>query len=177
MKTVSTEDVKNAIRDVPDFPKEGILFKDITTALKQPELFRFIVDYFYEQYKEMGITKVACIESRGFIIGGALAYRLRAGFVPVRKAGKLPSETFSVEYELEYGTDRLEVHTDAFSEQDIVLIHDDLLATGGTAKATHELIQRFHVKKIYFSFLCELEFLNAANKLSTISPLSSMFKF
>jgi len=177
MKTVSIEDVKKAIRDVPDFPKEGILFRDITTALKQPELFGFIVDYFYDLYKEMGITKVACIESRGFIIGGALAYRLHAGFVPIRKAGKLPSETYSVEYELEYGTDTLEVHTDAFSENDVVLIHDDLLATGGTAKATHKLINRFHVKKIFFSFLCELEFLNAGSKISAISPLSSMFKF
>ncbi len=177
MKTVTIEQVKAAIRDVPDFPKEGILFKDITTALKQPDLFAFIVDYFYELYKNAGITKVACIESRGFIIGGALAYRLNAGFVPIRKPGKLPSDTYSVEYELEYGTDKLEVHKDAFNNDDIVLIHDDLLATGGTATASYDLVSMFSVKEVHFSFLCQLGFLQAAPKLSSLAPLHSMFEF
>jgi adenine phosphoribosyltransferase len=177
MKSVTIEDVKSAIRDVPDFPKEGILFKDITTALKQAELFRFIVDYFYEIYKDKGITKIACIESRGFIIGGALAYKLNAGFVLIRKPGKLPADKYSVEYELEYGTDCLEVHTDAFSADDIVLIHDDLLATGGTAEATYELVKKFNVKQTYFSFMCELGFLNGNERLQKLSEAHSMFTF
>jgi adenine phosphoribosyltransferase len=169
--------LKNAIRDVPDFPKDGILFKDITTALKDPSLFKFIVDYFADIYKDLGITKVACIESRGFIIGGALAFRLNAGFVPIRKPGKLPAEKYSVEYQLEYGTDSLEVHTDAFGPSDIVLIHDDLLATGGTALATNELIKNFKVQKVYFSFLCELDFLHGSQRLIQYGSIHSMFTF
>jgi adenine phosphoribosyltransferase len=177
MNEEKVAEVKRAIRDVPDFPKPGILFKDITTALKKPELFHYIVDYFYEQYKNMGITKVACIESRGFIIGGALAYRLHAGFVPIRKPGKLPAHVYSVEYELEYGFDSLEVHTDAFTSDDIVLIHDDLLATGGTAKASYELLQKFQVSQIQFSFLCELSFLNGRDIIGDFGDIKSMFKF
>ena len=177
MKNVTIEDVKGAIRDVPDFPKEGILFKDITTALKQPDLFRFIVDYFYDFYKDKGITKIACIESRGFIIGGALAYRLQAGFVLIRKPGKLPADKYSVEYELEYGTDCLEVHTDAFQKNDIVLIHDDLLATGGTAEATHNLVKKFGITETSFSFMCELGFLNGKERLEKLGNVHSMFQF
>ncbi len=177
MKTVTIDDVKSAIRDIPDFPVKGILFRDITTALKQPDLFEFIVNYFYEIFKTAGITKVACIESRGFIVGGALAYKLNAGFVPIRKPGKLPSETYSVEYELEYGSDSLEIHTDAFQQEDIVLVHDDLLATGGTAEATFKLIQNFGIQKTYFSFICELDFLNGAQRLKSLAPIHSMFKF
>lgn len=177
MKTVTIDDVKKAIRDVPDFPLQGILFKDITTALKQAELFDFIINHIYDIYKSCGITKVACIESRGFILGGALAYKLNAGFVPVRKPGKLPSEKYSVEYELEYGTDSIEVHTDAFNSDDIVLIHDDLLATGGTAEAAFRLIQKFNVKNVYFSFLCELGFLKGRNRLKDFASTHSMFTF
>ena len=177
MKAVTIEDVKSAIRDVPDFPKEGILFKDITTALKQPQLFNFIVDYFADIYKDAGITKIACIESRGFILGGALAHKLNAGFVPVRKPGKLPSEKYVVEYELEYGTDKLEIHTDAFDPTDVVLVHDDLLATGGTANATYQLVSKFHVQKVSFSFLCELTFLHGRERLKELGLVHSMFTF
>lgn len=177
MKNITIEDVKNAIRDVPDFPKPGILFKDITTALKEPELFTFVVDYLYNHYKHHGITKVAGIESRGFILGGALAYRLNAGFVPVRKPGKLPAAKYSVEYELEYGTDTLEIHQDAFCKDDIVLIHDDLLATGGTALATFQLIKLFDVCGVEFSFLCELSFLGGCERIKKYGFIHSMFQF
>lgn len=177
MKAVTIDNVKQAIRDVPDFPQKGILFKDITTVLKQPHLFHFIVNYFTNFYRNKGITKVVCIESRGFIIGGAIAYGLSAGFVPVRKPGKLPAEKFIVEYELEYGKDKLEIHTDALEASDIVLIHDDLLATGGTAKATFELISKFNVSKVYFSFLCELSFLQGREKLEPLGNVHSMFTF
>ncbi len=177
MKNITIEDVKNAIRDVPDFPKPGILFKDITTALKDPELFTFVVNYLYNHYKHYGITKVAGIESRGFILGGALAYRLNAGFVPVRKPGKLPASKYSVEYELEYGTDVLEIHQDAFTKDDIVLIHDDLLATGGTALATFQLLKLCNVRSVDFSFLCELSFLNGSQRIKPFGCVHSMFKF
>lgn len=177
MKKASIEDVKLAIRNVPDFPKKGIMFKDITTALKEPELFSCILDYFTEQYTGKGITKIVCVESRGFIIGGALAGKLNAGFVPVRKPGKLPAEKYSIEYELEYGTDRLEMHTDALSKDDIVLIHDDLLATGGTARASYELVKMFSVQKVYFSFLCELAFLEGRNKIEQYGEVHTMFSF
>lgn len=177
MDNITIEHIRDSIRNVPDFPVPGILFKDITTALKRPDYFTFIVDCLYEYYKKEGITKVACVESRGFIIGGALAYRLGAGFVPVRKPGKLPADTYTVEYVLEYGNDKLEIHKDAFTEQDVVLIHDDLLATGGTAKATYELISKFNVKKTFFCFFCELEFLTGRKGLEYISPVFSMIKF
>ncbi len=168
MKKITVKDIENAIRNVPDFPKKGIMFKDITTVLKRNELFAFIIDYFENIYKDTGITKIACIEARGFIIGGALASRLNAGFVPIRKHGKLPAEKYTVVYELEYGTDSLEVHTDAFENSDIVLIHDDLLATGGSAKATYELVSKFNVQKIYFSFLCDLAFLEGKKNIRNL---------
>jgi adenine phosphoribosyltransferase len=177
MNSVSIETVKSAIRNVPDFPLPGIQFKDITTALKQPELFKYVVDYFADLLKNEGITKVVSIESRGFILGGALAYHLGAGFVPVRKSGKLPADTYRKEYQLEYGTDCLEIHTDALQEHDIVLIHDDLLATGGTAIATHDLISNFHVKKIIFCFFCDLSFLSGRARLNKIAPVYSMINF
>ncbi len=177
MNNITTEDIRNAIRNIPDFPVPGIMFKDITTVLKRADYFSFIVDYFYEKFKKEGITKLACVESRGFILGGALAHRLETGFVPVRKPGKLPSETYSVEYQLEYGTDKLEVHKDAFTNDDIVLIHDDLLATGGTARATYELISNFNVKKMFFCFFCELDFLNGRAALEKLAPVNSMIHF
>lgn len=174
---MTTEDVKKAIRDVPDFPKPGILFKDITTALNKPEIFQFLVDHMYEKYKNEGITKVVGIESRGFILGSVLAYKLNAGFVPVRKPGKLPSETYSVSYELEYGTDTLEIHNDALNANDVVLLHDDLLATGGTALASIELIQKFDVKNIHVSFICELLFLDGGKKLKNSADYYAMLGF
>jgi len=153
------------IRDVPDFPKEGILFKDITTLLKDAEGFNEALEQFYELARDKGITKVAGIESRGFIFGGALAARLGAGFVPVRKKGKLPAETISETYDLEYGTDTIEVHKDAFGKGDKVLLHDDLLATGGTMEAACKLIEKTGAEIVQISFLINLTFLNGADKL------------
>ncbi|VAW19194.1 Adenine phosphoribosyltransferase [hydrothermal vent metagenome] len=156
--------LKTFIREVPDFPRKGINFIDITTMLKNPDAFGFVVDSIFNKFKDKNITKVVSLESRGFIIGGAVAYRLNAGFVPVRKSGKLPAETFSKQYELEYGTDLIEIHKDALDENDVVLIHDDLLATGGTAMAAIELVKELKVKQIYLSFICNLGFLKTRKK-------------
>ena len=146
----------SSIRSIPDFPKEGILFRDVTTLFKSPEAFREAVDATYELYKDKGITKVAGLESRGFVLGAALAYKLGAGFVTIRKPVKLPCDTYSEEYLKEYGTDTLEIHTDALTSDDVVLLHDDLLATGGTAVAALNLIRRFSPKAIYANFIIEL---------------------
>ena len=135
-------ELKDLIRDVPNFPVEGILFKDITTLLKNENGFKNTLDKLYNISKNNNITKIVAIESRGFIFGGALADKLGAGFVPIRKPGKLPAEKLSEEYTLEYGTDKIEIHKDALSIDDIVLIHDDLLATGGTMAAACKLIEK-----------------------------------
>ncbi len=156
--------LKNTIREIPDYPEKGINFKDITTMLKNPEAFKLVVDQISNAYIDKGITKVVSLESRGFIVGGALAYHLDAGFVPVRKKGKLPAETFGIDYDLEYGTDRIEIHKDALNDDDVVLIHDDLLATGGTALAALELVKMLNVKKVYFSFICDLSFIENSKK-------------
>jgi adenine phosphoribosyltransferase len=157
-------ELKKIIREVPNYPKEGINFIDITTMLKEPKAFGYVVDRIYDFFKGKGITKIVSLESRGFIIGGAVAYKLNAGFVPIRKKGKLPAGTISGSYELEYGTDLIEMHIDALSEDDVVLIHDDLLATGGTAMAALSLVQKMGVKKIYFSFIINLSLLDTQNK-------------
>jgi adenine phosphoribosyltransferase len=157
--------LKGAIRDVPDFPKQGIIFKDITTLLAQGKLLRKVVDAFYAQYKTKKVTKVLGIESRGFIFGTPLAYKLGAGMVPVRKKGKLPYKTISANYELEYGTDTLEVHIDGIKKGEKVLIVDDLLATGGTAKAVAELVKKSGGQVVGFAFVVELGFLNGRKKL------------
>lgn len=157
-------DLKSTIREIPDFPQKGIDFKDITTMLKNPEAFAFVVDSITGFFRDKGITKVVSLESRGFIVGGALAYSLGAGFVPVRKAGKLPATTVSLAYDLEYGIDKIEMHTDALTPEDVVLIHDDLLATGGTAVAALNLVKQLYVKNIYFSFLCDLSFIETDYK-------------
>lgn len=177
MPTVQLQDLKSAIRDVPDFPKPGILFKDITTALKRPEIFSFVVDSMYDQYRDKGITKVVGIESRGFIVGSALAYRLGAGFVPVRKPGKLPAETFRQSYSLEYGENELEIHKDALESNDIVLLHDDLLATGGSAQASLQLIRKLGVQHIHVSFIIELLFLDGRKKIDCDGLLYSLLSF
>jgi adenine phosphoribosyltransferase len=153
------------IRDIPDFPKEGIVFKDITPLLASPEGFRAAIDTLAAEYADAGITKVMGAEARGFIFGGALAYRLGAGFVPARKPGKLPWQTTTHEYELEYGTDSLEVHTDAVGPGDVVLIVDDVLATGGTAAAKAALVEKMGAKVAGFAFLIELDFLAGREKL------------
>lgn len=171
---ITLKDLESAIRNVPDFPMPGILFKDITTALKRPEIYAYILDTLYEQCKDKGITKVVGIESRGFIGGSVLAYRLGAGFVPVRKPGKLPAEAYSVSYTLEYGQGTLEMHKDALEPGDIVLLHDDLLATGGSAAAALELISKFDVKAVSVSFIIELLFLEGRNRIPAGTEIFSI---
>jgi adenine phosphoribosyltransferase len=177
MSPASLEAIKSAIRNVPDFPVKGIQFKDITTAIKQPELLQMIVEQLAGYYRDKGITKIVAIESRGFITGGALAYRLGAGLVPVRKPGKLPAEVFSQSYDLEYGQDSLEIHQDALRVDDVVLLHDDLLATGGTALAALDLINRFNIRQVYVSFIIELDFLGGRQKLSPPCDVMSVIHF
>ncbi len=156
--------LKDTIREVPNFPEDGINFKDITTMLKNPDAFKHVVDEISNYFMDKKITKIVSLESRGFIVGGAVAYHLGAGFVPIRKKGKLPADTVSESYELEYGTDTIEIHKDSISKEDIVLIHDDLLATGGTALAALNLVKKINVKKVYFSFICDLKFIENGKK-------------
>ena len=151
------------LREIPDFPIPGILFYDVTTLFKSAECLQEILDTLYEMYKDKGITKVVGIESRGFILGGALAARLGAGFVMARKPGKLPAETIEETYAKEYGTDCIQIHKDAINENDVVLLHDDLLATGGTMAATYRLVQKCGAPKTYINFVIELEGLNGRN--------------
>lgn len=160
------------IRTVPDFPKQGIMFKDITTVLKEKKMFSETVDMLAALYKGRRIDKVVSIESRGFIFGAALAYKLGAGFVPVRKPNKLPAEKIREEYVLEYGTDALEIHTDALRKGERVLLHDDLLATGGTAGAACRLVEKVGGKVIGLCFLIELTFLNGREKLNDYEIIS-----
>ena len=150
----------NNLREIPDFPIPGILFYDVTTLFKNAECLNEMLDTLYKIYKDKGITKVVGIESRGFILGGALAARLGAGFVMARKPGKLPADTIEETYAKEYGTDSIQIHKDAINEDDIVLLHDDLLATGGTMAATHRLVQKCGAKKTYINFVIELKELN-----------------
>lgn len=148
------------IRNVPDFPIPGIQFKDVTTLFKDSECLQILSDIMYEMYKDKGITKVVGIESRGFIMGPILATRLNAGFIPIRKPGKLPAETIEETYDKEYGTDTVQIHKDALDANDIILLHDDLLATGGTMKAACDLVKRLQPKAIYVNFIIELKDLN-----------------
>jgi adenine phosphoribosyltransferase len=157
-------ELKNFIRTIENYPIEGISFKDITTMLKDPIAFKEVVNQISEYYADKGITKIVSLESRGFIVGGAVAYCIGAGFVPIRKKGKLPAEVISESYELEYGVDTIEMHTDALCKEDVVLIHDDLLATGGTALAALNLVKKMDVQKIYLSFICDLTFIQTDNK-------------
>ncbi len=159
------EILKNAIRDVPDFPKKGIIFKDITPVLKSGKLFSLAVESMVKPFRTRKIDNVVAIEARGFILGGAIARVLNCGMIPVRKAGKLPSQKYSVTYELEYGTDTLEIHTDAVNKGENVLVVDDLLATGGTAQGVCELIEKSGGNIIGISFLIELAFLNGRKRL------------
>ncbi len=171
------EELISAIRNVPDFPKKGINCKDITTALKDADILRKVSDVLYEQYKDKGITQVVGIESRGFILGSILAYKLGAGFVLLRKPGKLPAETYAVEYDLEYGTDEIEIHKDSLLSSDVVLLHDDLLATGGSASAAIKLINKFNIKELHINFLIELDFLEGINKLNPKNKVFSLVHF
>jgi len=158
-------DLEKYIRDIPDWPKKGILFRDITPLLADPKAFSAAVDALCEGFAEAGIEYVAAVEARGFIFGAAVAHKLGAGFVPIRKKGKLPFKTKSVSYDLEYGTDTLEVHSDAVTKGAKVLMVDDLLATGGTMQAACELIEKIHGKVVGIAFLIELSDLAGREKL------------
>jgi adenine phosphoribosyltransferase len=162
---VTTQALKDRIRHVPDFPKAGILFYDVTTLLRDPQGFRLAIDTLSEPYHDQGISLVVGIESRGFILGAAVADRIGAGFIPVRKVGKLPHTTIRVSYSLEYGTDSLEMHSDAVEKGQKVLIVDDLLATGGTARATVDLVRQLGGQVHAVAFLIELVGLNGREKL------------
>lgn len=154
---MSKEKLIKSIRNIPDFPIPGIQFKDVTTLFKDAECLQLLSDLMYDMYKDKGITKVIGIESRGFIMGPILATRLGAGFIPIRKPGKLPAETIEESYDKEYGKDIVQIHKDALNENDVVLLHDDLLATGGTMKASCDLVKRLSPKKIYVNFIIELK--------------------
>jgi len=162
---MSAEDLRSKIREIPDFPKPGILFYDITTLLKDPAAYKESIDLMLEPYAGEQIDLVVGMESRGFIFSAPMAYQIDAGLVPVRKLGKLPAETISVEYALEYGSNTLEIHRDAIQPGQKVLIVDDLLATGGTVKGTIELVERLRGEVIGLAFLVELEFLNGRDRL------------
>lgn len=156
---------KHLIRTIPHYPKQGIMFRDITTLLQDPQGLRMVVDGLKAQYKNQPVDKIAGIEARGFIIGAALAYELGVGFVPIRKAGKLPAETISQSYELEYGTDQLEVHTDAVAEGEQVLLVDDLIATGGTALAAAALVHKLGGLVMGSAFVIDLPDIGGAERL------------
>jgi adenine phosphoribosyltransferase len=170
---MSIEKISAAIRDIPDFPKPGIIFKDITPVLSDAELLVEIVDHFAEHYSDKRPDYVAGIESRGFIFGTALAIKLGCGFIPIRKKGKLPYKTFESSYELEYGTATIEIHADALKKGDKIVIVDDLLATGGTVGAAIELVEKFDVEILGVEFLLELAFLEGRKKL-TVNPVNSL---
>jgi adenine phosphoribosyltransferase len=164
------------IRSIPDYPKPGILFRDITTLLKDRKAFRQAVQLMTDKYRNKKIDAVVAVEARGFILGGAVAHRLNAGFIPVRKKGKLPAKTHSVTYNLEYGTDTLEIHLDAFDPGTRILVIDDLLATGGTVRAVTDLIQQLKGKIVGIAFLIELVDLKGREKLKGF-PLYSLIKY
>lgn len=174
---MSIETLTAAVRNIPDFPIKGIQFKDITTLFQSPTHLKDLSDILYERYKNKGITKVVGIESRGFFMGPELAIRLNAGFVPIRKPGKLPYKVIEEQYTKEYGEDAIQIHEDALTKDDIVLIHDDLLATGGTMVAALKLVKKMQVKKIYINFLIELESLNGRALFPDDIELNTVLKF
>lgn len=174
---MNVEKLANAVRNVPDFPIQGIQFKDVTTLFKDPVILQEIVDDLYEIYKDKGITKVVGIESRGFILGPLLAVRLNAGFIPIRKPGKLPAAVFEESYQKEYGTDTIQIHQDAIDAGDIVLLHDDLLATGGTMQAAVRLIKKFNPQEIYVNFLIELLDLKGRGGFDSNIQVDSIIKY
>ena len=165
------------LREIPDFPIPGILFYDVTTLFKNAECVQEMLDALYELYKDKGITKVVGIESRGFILGGALAARLGAGFVLARKPGKLPAETIEETYDKEYGTDCIQIHKDAINENDVVLLHDDLLATGGTMAATYRLVQKCGAPQTFINFIIELNDLNGRNAFPKEVEIETLLQF
>ncbi len=166
------DQIKAKIRDIPDFPKKGIVFKDITPVLNDPKLFRRVIDIFSERYSGDKIDKVVSVESRGFIFGSAIAYQLNAGLTVVRKTGKLPHKTIKKSYDLEYGTDHLEIHEDSIKPGERILVVDDLLATGGTCDATVHLVEQLGGSVVSLAFLIELSFLHGREKLKKYDVFS-----
>lgn len=166
------------LRNVPDFPIPGIQFKDVSTLYKNPRCLKIMVNELYDLYKDKGITKVVGIESRGFVVGAAIAYKLGAGFVMCRKPGKLPAETRQETYMKEYGKDTIEIHTDAITEKDIVLLHDDLLATGGSMLAAYKLVKQFNPRQTYINFIIELtiEGLNGRSAFPEETDITTLIK-
>lgn len=177
MATLTIEDVKNKIRAVQDFPKKGIIFRDITTGLKEAEVMKVMVDYLCNQYSDCKIDYIAGIESRGFIFGMPMAYKLNCGFIPIRKPNKLPAQTIKESYELEYGSDTIEIHADAIEKGANVLVVDDLLATGGTAKAACNLVKKAGGNLVGAAFLIELTDLNGHEKLDNCGKIISMLQY
>ncbi len=171
---MNVELLKQNLRAVPDFPIKGIQFWDITTLMKNPACMKEMADSMYELYKDKGITKVVGIESRGFVLGSALAVKLGAGFVLARKPGKLPADTVSESYHKEYGKDTVEIHLDAITPDDVVLVHDDLLATGGTVGAVNRLVRRFNPKAVYDNFIIELPALNGRKHIPEGTPVTAL---
>lgn len=170
------EEVRKKIRDIPNFPKEGIIFKDITTALGDRQSFKKIIDTLTERYKDKKIDKVVGIDARGFILAGALAYTLNAGFIPIRKKGKLPHKTKCISYDLEYGSNTIEIHEDAIAPGERVLIIDDLLATGGTMEAGASLVKQLGGEIVEIAFMIDLTFLEGKKKLKD-HPVFSLIEF
>ena len=169
----------NNLRCIPDWPIKGVNFRDVTTLFKSAECIKIITDELYDLYKDKGITKIVGIESRGFVMSSAAAIRLGAGIVLCRKPGKLPCETIQMSYAKEYGIDTIEIHKDSITEDDVILLHDDLLATGGTMKTACDLVRKFHPKKVYCNFIIELqsEFPNARDIFDDDIEVTSLLQF
>lgn len=174
---MTQEELKSKIRDVEDFPTKGIVFRDLTTLIKDGDALREITDRIADMYRGKGVTKVVGIESRGFITGAVIADKLGCGFVPARKPGKLPSVTIKKSYAKEYGVDTIELHSDAINEDDVVLLHDDLLATGGTMNACCELVKSLHPKKMFVNFVVELTDLEGRKNLPGDVEVTSLLKY
>lgn len=171
------EELKGIIRDVPDFPSKGIIFRDLTTMIKDGEALQLMSHAMADLYRDKGVTKVVGIESRGFIGGSILAYELGAGFVPARKPGKLPSLTIKASYAKEYGVDTIELHSDTITPDDVVVLHDDLLATGGTMKACYNLVKSMNPRKIFINFIVELTDLHGRENLPKDCEITSLLKY
>lgn len=177
LKTMSIETLTKAVRNIPDFPIPGIQFKDITTLFQSAEHLNELSETLFDLYRSKGISKVVGIESRGFFMGPTVAIKLKAGFVPIRKPGKLPYKVIEETYTKEYGDDAIQIHEDALDENDVVLLHDDLLATGGTMLAAYNLVKKLGVKKIFINFLIELEELNGRSLFPEDVEIISIIKF
>lgn len=176
-KEEKLEFLKKTVRNIPNFPIEGIQFKDVTPLFNTIESLSILTNVLLDEYKNKGITKVVGIESRGFIMGPIMALELGTGFVPIRKPGKLPALVFEEEYEKEYGMDKIQIHQDSLSENDVVLIHDDLLATGGTMHAAYNLVKKMGVKNIYINFIIELEELKGREKFPKDVDVKSLIRY